>query len=137
MQFQFKSGAMTYIGEVGEAKGPRGIFDAIGKLRNVLSPGPCGVCNSQNTFPASKKIKEDVYYEHVCGDCTATRRVVLMDDGRMFVSLKGKDKQPLPNGGWSVYKPKASNGDGFHEPPSRQVSDPPGKTHTNDDEIPW
>lgn len=134
MQFQVRSGAMIYVAEV---KGKRDVFEAIGKLREVLLPGPCGVCNGQNTFPASKTIKDDTFYEHVCGDCTATRRVVFMEDGRCFVSLKDKNKATLPNNGWSVYKPKGNGqasdfgSDGYAEPPSRQVNQP--ASHSDSD----
>ncbi len=139
MRFKFTSGPMTYEGEV---RDQQSVFDAVGKLRGVLIPGPCGVCKSHNTYPASRKIKDNIFYEHVCGDCTATRRIVKLDDGRMFASEKNKNKQPLPNGGWSVYKPKVNGqaggfgDDGYRAPPSRQNEAPAG-AHTGDDEIPW
>lgn len=79
-------------------------FAFIGALMEVFTPEPCGCCGKTNTAPSSRKYQENTFLSMKCMDCGAELKVIAMDDGRMFLGRKDKEKKLLPNKGWSVYQ---------------------------------
>ncbi len=97
-----------------EPKDIRSAFMACGQIQSLLMAEPCGCCKSKRTHPSSKEVgkgqEKKTIFQWVCADCEATLFIVVMDNGRMFPSRQDKNKNPLPNRGWSVYDPGHRNG---------------------------
>jgi hypothetical protein len=143
LTFRSADGSLTVEAE---PKTIKDAFEAVGQVNEFLISEPCGCCKSVNTFPRAKHSGDYVFYEWCCRACGAAISFgQAKEGGRLFLKRNDKNKNPLPDKGWSVYKAQsngnATNGswgsDGYQDPPSRQASAPAGAAHTNDDDIPW
>ncbi len=91
-------------------------FEFISKLREVFTGEKCQCCvraghPGANTRPAVRKSRDGAYtfYEMICDDCTA-KLGYFQRDAMFFPSRQDKDRRPLPDNGWSVYKPNQEGG---------------------------
>jgi len=92
-----------------ECENRKKAFEFIGAIGEAFPSEPCGCCKSKNTAPSHKKRGDYVFYEMVCRDCTAALKIVCLDNGHMFPSRQNKEKQVLPNNGWSIYQKSGSS----------------------------
>lgn len=133
MKLTFKSpdGSLTVEAEPKTIKDG---FDAIGQIKNLLMPEPCGCCKSKATYPASKTAGGYKFFEWVCPDCGAAMTLGEMKPekgGHLFVKRKDKDGNVLPNKGWSVYQ-----GNGQREAPHSQEPNKEPQQYA-DEEVPF
>lgn len=88
-----------------EVKTQAEAFEFMAECASIFSPEPCGCCKATDTHPTAQKFQGKTFRKFACRKCTAT--VLLMarnDDGGLFFCRTDRDKNPLPNNGWSVYK---------------------------------
>lgn len=94
---------------------------------------PCGCCKSKDVVPTVQKFKDKTFRKLKCTACTAELLLFGRDDGGMWAVRTDRDKQKLPNRGWSVFKPAGSSRTVPTSPPE------PGGYESNggDDPIPF
>lgn len=95
-------------------------FDFIGAISDAFPAEPCGCCGKTNTVPRVRKAGQYTFHEIACADCTATLNIVFLDDGRVFPGRSNKNKEPLPNKGWSVYKKDGNAAPNENPEPGKQ-----------------
>ena len=93
------------------AEDPEEAWSKIGKWQYVfLCAAMCGKCKSTKTYlnrrEWDKGERSGVFWEAVCYDCKARLDFWPCKDGRFFEpKLKDKDKNPIPNEGWTIWVP--------------------------------
>ena len=89
-------------------------MERIADLGDVFNDECCGVCGSTNTrFQTfNKRDGGGKVYKRVCQEsgCGAGLMYGCTNDGKLFPSRKDRDKNPLPDNGWNVYKPSEVGG---------------------------
>ena len=89
-----------------ECKNRKEAFEFISAVGDAFPAEPCGCCGKTNTAPSVRKAGGYTFFQMKCSDCTATLNIIFLDDGRCFPGRQDKEKNRLPNNGWSIYKGK-------------------------------
>lgn len=95
-----------------ESETLKDLIDTITQIDDSIRQEPCGKCESLDTFPQSRKVGDDTFYEIKCRKCGAILQLGINKSNqslykkRMLTDNKGKalkenDKAIyLPNHGW-------------------------------------
>jgi hypothetical protein len=88
-----------------DAEGPRLAFERLAAVQELFCEPDCGCCKSTDLICTTRDWNDSTIYNLKCVACgsqldVGQRRA---DDG-LFFKRNDKDKRPLPNRGWYVYK---------------------------------
>jgi len=102
-----------------ESESVLGLVEELTKVRESIGSENCGKCKSSNTYPNSRTIGGDTYYELRCEDCNAVlqlgvnkkeknlykKRLEVDGDGK---AVKDKNDKAiyLANKGWKKWNPE-------------------------------
>lgn len=86
-------------------------FVFIAAIGEAFPAEPCGCCKGTNTAPTCQKWEDKTFRKMKCRDCGAELLLVFWPASekgpeKIFPQRQDRDKKPLPNKGWSVYKGK-------------------------------
>jgi len=102
-----------------EAESIKDIVDKLTHIKEAIGPEPCGKCKSTDTFPQSRMVEDNTFYEIRCQKCGAILPLGLskadqnLYKKRMKTDKKGKAVKDnngkaiyLPNNGWLKWNPE-------------------------------
>ncbi len=93
-----------------DAQGAKAIFEAIAALQELFEEPDCGCCKSKRIVCNVRDSGEYRYYTLRCVDCSAQLDFgQKRDGGSLFIKRSDKDRNPMPNRGWYIYKRDNSN----------------------------
>ena len=102
-----------------EAENTTGLVEKLTEIRESIGYEPCGKCDSSNTFPNSRRVNKDTYYDIRCADCNSAlnlgvnkeekslyKKRLKTDDKGISVKDKNDKVIYLPNKGWRKWNPE-------------------------------
>lgn len=112
MKVTYTAGRITFEADL---KSRAEAFEWVSKIMEIFTGEPCGLCGCKDTHPTVRHAKGYAFYEMVCEapSCGAKLGYFKKDD-MFFASRQNKERQWLPNKGWSKYVPQGQANGGQH-----------------------
>lgn len=119
-----------------DPKSMKDAMDALGCIHEYLMPEPCGCCQSKDTYARKKTTGEYTYFQWACKKCGAEFYFGQYKEGGGLFPKRTDKEGPLPNRGWSVYKPNSGHQaparNGYSQEPAREPQD-----YSQENEVPF
>jgi uncharacterized metal-binding protein len=131
MKIQYKTSNGRMVFDLEASKGTQAI-EILASIQEVFEEPCCGCCKSEKIRLQVRKMEKGNYYEWLCNACTATIQIhQRKEGGGLYIVRKDKDNDyaPLPDRGWSIYKPKGESSSSR----SRDRDDEPRQEETTGD----